>query len=91
MVPGEFTQRHDANVENAACKIAVEGHSLFKHKDAKLGELQLVVVADFTLDATRHAGRCKTSSRKITSGFSMQKLSELEAEIVAHAKPLNLN
>ena len=92
VVPGEFTQRHDANVENAACKLAVEGHSLFKHKDAKLGELQLVVVADFTpgRDEARRTVKNIFTENNVRL-FDAEKLSELEDEIVAHAKPLNLN
>jgi hypothetical protein len=45
--PVEFKHENDAGVKTAACKHAVEGQSLYRHPDAKFGELQLIVVADF--------------------------------------------
>lgn len=45
--PITFTQKSADAVARAACVPAVEGHSLFKYPDQELGELQLVIVAEF--------------------------------------------
>jgi len=47
VMPEAFTQRTETPILNEACRLAVEGHSLFMHRDDQLGDLQLVVVSDF--------------------------------------------
>jgi hypothetical protein len=91
IVPQDFTQRSDVRIENAACKVAVEGRSLYEHHDPRLGQLQLVVVADFAPD--------REKARQIVEGifqeykvrlFEDNTLPALEEEIRTHAKPLAL-
>jgi hypothetical protein len=52
--PIEFKHQSEASARTAACKHAVEGLTLFKHRHAAYGDLQLLVVADFS-SATKGA------------------------------------
>ena len=45
--PVTFAQKTLGAVTRAACVQAVEGHSLYKHPDPQLGDLQLVIVGEF--------------------------------------------
>ena len=86
--PVEFKHQNEHGVRIAACKHAVEGQSLYRHRDAQLGELQLIVVADFT-------GAPQDSAELVTGIFKESEvrlitsdaLPALKQEIITHAKP----
>jgi hypothetical protein len=85
--PIEFKHQNEAGVKTAACKHAVEGLSLHRHRDAKFGDLQLIVVADFTAAP-------KDSEKMVACIFQESQvrlvmsdaLPALKQEIVSHAK-----
>ena len=86
--PVVFKHQNEAGVRMAACRHAVEGQSLYRHPDAKFGELQMIVVADFT-------GAPQDSASMVADIFQESQvrlvmsddLPALKQEIVAHAKP----
>ena len=45
--PASFTAQNPANVRDRTCRFAVQGRSLYKHPDSKLGKLQLIIVGQF--------------------------------------------
>ena len=45
--PVKFAQSTKEGLVNNACRYAVEGHSLFNHRDQQFGELQLNIIASF--------------------------------------------
>jgi hypothetical protein len=45
--PVSFAQKRISDLRDKACRYAVEGNTLYHHSDPNLGDLQLVVVADF--------------------------------------------
>ncbi len=47
ILPAAFRQERPSGTINQACRHAVEGRSLYEHPDERLGELQLLLVADF--------------------------------------------
>jgi hypothetical protein len=85
--PIEFKQQAIAQVRNAACKYGMEGLSVYNHPDPELGELQLIVVADFatptleTVDLVR--GIFHEANVQM---FTTDSLPELQKEIVTHGK-----
>lgn len=52
--PVQFEQSTHVGVIEAACKYAVEGSSLYKHRDEKLGNLQLIVVGGFSRQSAEY-------------------------------------
>lgn len=88
IVPEEFMQKSDVRIESAACRLAVEGRSLYQHLDPQLGALQLVVVADF---APGHDKARQTVTEIFNEYqvrfFTDDRLPILEQEIIRHAKP----
>jgi hypothetical protein len=88
--PVEFNQQSENGIKKAACTHAVEGLSLYRHPDATLGQMQLVVVADFT-SIVSHARTvvndifAENQVRIITPDG----LNDLKTEIVAHGKRLS--
>jgi len=92
--PMEFTQHSEARVKNAACKTAVEGLSLFRHDDPKLGALQLVVVAEFVDTNPETPQLVRDIFREgSVQMFTPETLDDLRQEIIAHGKlaPLELS
>ncbi len=88
IVPGEFMQKSDVRIENAACKLAVEGRSLYEHRDPNLGDLQLVVVTDFS-PGHEKARLTVTDifNEYHVRVFAAENLSALRNEIIAQGKP----
>jgi hypothetical protein len=87
--PVNFHQKAADKVGDAACRYAVEGDSLFGHKDDEWGDMQLVVVAKFRADAEQ--GRKVVT--KMFEDYHVRLLladeaGTLEEEILAHGKPL---
>lgn len=86
--PVEFKHQNEAGVKTAACKHAVEGLSLHRHRDARFGDLQLIVVADFTAapkdSAEMVAGIFQESQVRLVMSDD---LPALKQEIISHAKP----
>lgn len=88
--PSSFPQKSITKVREAACRLAVEGDSLFQYQDPHLGELQLVVVADF-----KHTGDEGAAALKDMFGeykvklYTPDTLVELEQEIREHGKVLD--
>jgi len=85
--PVEFTQQSDSRIKNAACVHAVEGLSLFRHPDPQLGNMQLVVVADFSNVASDAANSVKSI---FVEGevrmFTSDRLDDLKTEILTQGK-----
>lgn len=54
--PVRFQQTTATRVMDITCRHAVEGRSLYEHRDEKLGELQLVVVGSFTPESSEYQG-----------------------------------
>jgi hypothetical protein len=89
--PMEFTQQSEARVKNAACKTAMEGLSLYRHADPLLGELQLVVVAEFIDTKPGTASLVKDIFREgSVQMFTPDTLEALKQEILTHGKPASL-
>lgn len=86
--PVEFKHQNESSVKTAACKHAVEGLSLYRHRDVKFGDLQLIVVGDFTAapkDSTEMvAGIFREHEVRLVTP---NELPALKQEIVSHAKP----
>jgi len=85
--PVEFTQQSESRIKRAACVHAVEGLSLYRHPDSQLGNMQLVVVADFS----NVAGDAVNSVRSIFAEgevrmFTSDKLEDLKTEILKQGK-----
>lgn len=88
--PMEFTQQSEARVKNAACKTAMEGLSLYRHSDPNLGELQLVVVAEFSgVAAPETASIVRDIFREgSVEMFTPETLESLKQKIITHGKPV---
>jgi len=52
----KFEQSTEEGVVNNACRLAVEGRSLFTHPDSQFGQLQMNVVASFSSVARAYSG-----------------------------------
>jgi hypothetical protein len=89
--PMEFTQQSEARIKSAACKTAMEGLSLFRHGDPKLGSLQLVVVAQFVDTQPDTASLVKNIfSEGSVEMFTPDNLDDLRQEIIKNGKPAPL-
>jgi hypothetical protein len=88
--PATFTQSSITKVRDAACRFAVEGDSLYQNRDPNLGDLQLVVVADFQRTGDEGAAAVMEMFQeyqvKLYTSFT---LSDLEQEIRDRGKVLN--
>jgi hypothetical protein len=82
--PAHFTPR---TFKRAACELAVEGHSLFNHPDPNLGELRLVIVAEFPNEEAIPVVRDMFAENQVKLVIS-DKLADFVDEIAAHGKPL---
>lgn len=87
--PVNFTQKTVQSITEHACQYAVEGDSIFHHPDAKVGEMQLVVVADFVQGAAegREAVRDLLAEYHVKL-YTQENLADLEEDIVLHGKTL---
>lgn len=89
--PASFTQGSVEKVRDAACRYAVEGDSLYQHRDPNLGELQLVVVADFQRTGREGAAAVgELFNEYQVKLFTSETLDDLEQEIRLHGKVLSL-
>ena len=85
--PVEFTQQSESRIKNAACVHAVEGLSLFRHPDPQLGNMQLVVVADFANVAAEAANSVKSIlAEGEVRMFTSDGLDDLKTEILTQGK-----
>ena len=85
--PVEFTQQSDSRIKNAACVHAVEGLSLFRHPDPQLGNMQLVVVANFSNVASDGANSVKSIlAEGEVRMFTSDRLDDLKTEILTQGK-----
>lgn len=85
--PTEFKHQSEASVRTAACKQAVEGLTLFNHKHATYGDLQLLVVADFTNAPQGSPDLVRSIFEESNVRlFSPDGLDALRQEILSHAK-----
>lgn len=86
--PVEFTQQSESRIKTAACKHAMEGLTLFRHADPVLGELQLIIVAEFTDTKPETAALVRDIFREgSVQMFTPETLNTLQREIIAHGKP----
>lgn len=88
--PARFQQETVAGVRSAACQLAVEGVSLQRHPDSRLGPLALVVVAAFrkTAQEEERIVRDILSENNVTL-FSWQQVHQLTEKIRTTATPVN--
>jgi hypothetical protein len=87
--PVEFEQHTSATVRNAACKLAVEGNSLYRHADEKFGNMQLFVVADFRETTTDMATVVHNIfDENNVRMFTPNSFEELKQEILTQGKPV---
>jgi hypothetical protein len=87
--PASFHQATITKVRDAACRLAVEGDSLFQYRDPNLGELQLVVVADFLRTGDEGAAAVKEMFQEYqVKLYTPDTLGALEQEIREHGKVL---
>ena len=87
--PCSFPQASITKVRDAACRLALEGDSLYQHEDPKLGDLKLVVVADFKRTGTEGAAALKEMFREYEVDlYTPDTLGDLEQEIREHGKVL---
>lgn len=85
--PISFTQHAEGRVKNAACKTAMEGLSLYRHADSRLGDMQLVVVAEFTEPKPETIALVRDIFREgSVQMFTPETLGELKQEIILHGK-----
>lgn len=87
--PASFNQAKVSTVKDKACRFAVEGRSLYEHRDAQLGELQLVVVADF--EKTGNEGKeavAELFREYQVKLYTPETLDNLKEEIRQHGKIL---
>jgi hypothetical protein len=87
--PIEFKHQSEASVRTAACKHAVEGLTLFKHRHPTYGDLQLLVVADFS-SATQGASDLVRSifNESHVRLFTSDAIDTLKQEILTQGKAL---
>ena len=87
--PASFESEDTEHVLPAACRYAVEGESLYKHKDENFGKLQLVIVGQFPAKKTRS----RVVVRRILEDrnvrlFSSDEVDKLVRDIKKNAKEL---
>lgn len=85
--PVTFGQKTLGAVTRAACVQAVEGHSLYKHPDPELGELQLVIVGEFPTPEAEPVVREMFAENRVRLVTS-DDLEGFAEEIAEHGKPL---
>ena len=86
--PVVFKHQAESSVKAAAFRNGVEGLTLYNHADANLGELQLIVVADFTNappDSVEIVRGVFTESK--VRMYTPDGFDELRREILTHGKP----
>ncbi len=89
--PASFIQGSITKLRDAACRFAVEGDSLYQNPDPNLGELQLIVVADFQRTGRDGAAAVKELFHEYqVKLFTPETLGDLEQEIRLHGKVLSL-
>lgn len=87
--PVSFPQKTVEAIAERACQYAVEGDFIYKHPNASVGEMQLIVVADFVNKTT--GGR--EAVKDLLKGyhvklFTPETLPELQDDIMLHGKTL---
>lgn len=87
--PTTFRQKSVEKVRDAACRFAVEGDSLYQTQDPDLGDLQLVVVADFQQTGPDGAEAVRDLfSEYHVMLYTPETLNALEENIRTHGKVL---
>ncbi len=86
--PARFNQSTPGGIRCAACQLAVEGSSLHKHPDKKLGEMQLLVVGAFRKQAHEEETGVRDILRETgVTLYSWQRIGELTEKIRKTGKP----
>ncbi len=87
--PIPFKHQVEASVKTAACRYGVEGLTLFNHPDPTFGQLQMIVVADFSSAPADSESMVRNIFHESNVRlFTSDGLETLKQEILAHAKPL---
>lgn len=89
ITPARFQAKDPDQSLRTACKLAVEGRSLYEHPNKKLGELQLVVVGQFKAkdDKSKSLVRRVLGESKVKL-YSYQEVPKLIDEIRRTGKDL---
>lgn len=86
--PARFNQSTPAGIRSAACQLAVEGSSLHRQPDEKLGQMQLLVVGAFRKQAHEEESIVRDILRETgVSLYSWQRIGELTERIRKTGKP----
>ncbi len=87
--PASFAQFSSSRAISRACRLAVEGHSLYQHPDDTLGGMQLFVVSDFSVSQLQVQGIVREIfTENDVRLFSATDLPQLVHEIRTTGKPL---
>jgi hypothetical protein len=86
--PARFNQSTMTGIRSAACQLAVEGSSLHRRPDEKLGQVQLLVVGAFRKEAEQEEILVRDILRETgVSLYSWQRIAELTKKIRETGKP----
>lgn len=90
--PEEFGLTQEAKVEERISLRALQGEALYGHRDARLGDLQLTVVADFPADRPEvQQMATEVLAQHRVRVFSQEDLGQLEEEILKQGKLLTFD
>lgn len=88
--PVAFAQKKISKLRDAACRYAVEGNTLYQHRDPDHGELQLVVVADFQKTGEEGAEAVSELFQEYqVKLYTPETIEALSQEIRIHGKPIS--
>jgi hypothetical protein len=87
--PYRFGHSTPTGIRSAACQLAVQGSSLHREPDAKLGHLQLLVVGAFRKQAQEEEGVVRDILNETgVKLFTWQRIAELTEKIRTTGKPV---
>lgn len=87
--PASFSQKSHARVTTQACRIAVEGRSIFEHMHPNFGQMQLNIVAQFRPDDQEGPQRVgDIFSEYRVRLYTPDNLDDLATEIETHGMPI---
>jgi len=88
--PFRFSYATATGIRSAACQLAVEGSSLHRQPDEKLGQMQLLVVGAFRKEAQEEEGAVRDILQETgVKLFTWQRIGELTETIRTTGKPVS--
>lgn len=87
--PFRFSHATPSGIRNAACQLAVQGISLHRQPDEKLGQMQLLIVGAFRKEAQEEEGVVRDILDETgVKLFTWQRIAELTERIRTTGKPV---